>query len=264
MIRGNFDLRVAPADGSAPAQDLIATELNEAEWEWSPDGRSALFDAYQQPSADIWLADASRPEERRALLASPLIELKAELSRDGRWVAYQSGGDLYVARFPDLQARTLVAQAGREARWSAASPELFYIQAGRVMSVRYEARPDSLRLFPVRPLFELPRIAGESWFEVSPDASRFLVLVPVPGQPRSKGSSRAGRLRRAAEAAGRAGKPMTQPHSNLRQQPQAVGGGETRELLYTRRTLWCSVRGARRRPRARCKSQGERRARATL
>ena len=67
-----------------------------------------------------------------------------QLSPDGKWVSYDSNevgnADLYVARSTDVTARVLVAQASSRARWSPAAPELFFIQAGRLMSLRYEAR----------------------------------------------------------------------------------------------------------------------------
>jgi Tol biopolymer transport system component len=73
-----------------------------------------------QTGPDIWSADPSRPEERRAVVASPLHEHNPEFSPDGRWVAYGSEGEnLYVARSPDLTAHSLVAQTSAKARWSA-------------------------------------------------------------------------------------------------------------------------------------------------
>ena len=43
QLRGNFDVRWAPADGSAQPAPLVATTVDEGTWQWAPDARSAIF-----------------------------------------------------------------------------------------------------------------------------------------------------------------------------------------------------------------------------
>jgi len=72
--------------------------------------------------------------EERPLLAGPANERNAELSPDGRWMAYQSDEsgqfEIYVRPFPDVESdRIQVSNNGGQAPlWSRDGEELFYLE----------------------------------------------------------------------------------------------------------------------------------------
>ena len=68
----------------------------------------------------------------RALLETSFVEQNAELSPDGRWLAYQSNesgrDEVYMRPFPNLEAgRWLVStNGGTTPLWARSGEELFY------------------------------------------------------------------------------------------------------------------------------------------
>jgi dipeptidyl aminopeptidase/acylaminoacyl peptidase len=184
LVNGNYDLWWSAVDASRPAEPLIAGERDEEEMQWSPDGRSVIFQAYSEETGpDLMLLRLDAPAERRSLVATPLDDSDARLSPDGRWLAYRSGDALYVSAFPGMGARTLVGRGVRTPRWSAATRELFFVKDGGLMAVRHSERGAAFEIETPQPLFETPRIpASRVGFEVAGDGKRFLFFVPLPGQ----------------------------------------------------------------------------------
>jgi hypothetical protein len=159
----------------------VATDVDEGDWRWAPDGRSGVFRVWSPGSGtDLWRAngDGSEPVP---LVASALEEDHPAFSPDGRWLAYRSGAALYVAPYPSLAPRVLVAQTAQSPRFSRAARELFYVEAGRLKALTYEVREGVFRPASAATLFEIGPLA--TTFEVSTDGRRFLFLARSPGPP---------------------------------------------------------------------------------
>ncbi len=181
QLHGSFDVRRASADAHSAPENIVATDADEGDWRWAPDGASGVFRAWSPVSGtDLWRAggDGSEPAP---LVVSPLEEDHATFSPDGRWLAYLSGASLYVAPYPSLTPRVLLAQTAQSPRFSRATSELFYVEAGRLKALPYEARGGAFRPASAVPLFEIGPLAP--LFDVSPDGRRFLFLARPPGPP---------------------------------------------------------------------------------
>ena len=107
---------------------------------------------------------------------------------NGRWIAYASGGDIYVARYPELTDRVSIASGSSPIRWpimwSRSTPELFFGSGQDLMAVRYDVVSGSFK--PGRPY---PVLEGSgSWFifGVSADSQRFLVALPTEPSEQSQ------------------------------------------------------------------------------
>jgi len=180
QLRGNFDVRWAPADGSAPPAPLVATPVDEGTWQWSPDARSAIFVVWSPVSGtDFWHADGSGGNPK-PLLASPLPEGDAAFSADGQWLAYVSGDSLYVSPYPSLGQRVLIAAGASSPRWSRSTSELFYVETGRMKAMAYEVRGGAFQAGAAKALFELGRLRPV--FDVASDGKRFLFLAATGDQ----------------------------------------------------------------------------------
>jgi len=174
QLTGNFDVRSAPADGSAQATTLVATALDEGTWQWAPNARSAIFVAWSPVSGtDFWQADGSGGNPK-PFLASPLSEGDGAFSADGQWLAYVSGDSLYVSPYPSLGQRVLIAAGASSPRWSRSPSDLFYVEAGRLKAVAYDVRGGAFRAGAPKALFELGRLRPV--FDLAPDGKRFLFL----------------------------------------------------------------------------------------
>ncbi len=77
-----------PADGSGPAQQLLATDFRAIPGSWSPDGQTLAFQALRG-SWDVGLLTLG-DSTPRWVLESEFDEVHPQLSPDGQWLAYTS------------------------------------------------------------------------------------------------------------------------------------------------------------------------------
>ena len=111
--------------------------------DFSPDGKSLVFNSPVGPPFDIGVLSLEGQRQEKMLLESTLFsEANGNVSRDGRWLAYQSNesgrDEIYLAPFPEVTAskRQVSAQGGTRPLWSKDGRELFYYVApDTIMSV---------------------------------------------------------------------------------------------------------------------------------
>ena len=128
--------------------------------------------------------------EVQLLLSAEFTERNAELSPDGRWMAYQSNEseefEIYVKPFPNVnEGQRQVSNAGGvQPLWSRNGQELFYLEPGppvRLMSVPIQTG-DVLELGSSQAVMDWPYLfpgSGGRTYDVSLDGSRFIALDPV-------------------------------------------------------------------------------------
>ena len=109
---------------------------------------------------------------------SSFNERDAQVSPDGRWVAYTSDesgkNQVYTRPFPGPGGKTSISiEGGQEPRWSRDGRELFYRDASknRLMAVDIQISP-VFRVGQAHALFAL----GNVPWDVAPDGKRFLVV----------------------------------------------------------------------------------------
>jgi serine/threonine-protein kinase len=177
------------ADGAGtPATILEWTEPSP--YGFTEGDRAVLF---VTPNGDIGLAPVEGSGGPTWLLDGTYSELNAEISPDGRWLAYQSDEsgqfEIYVRPFSDVRSGQMqMSRAGGERPvWSRDGGELFYLEPGtsvpHLVSVRVAASGNGpLRVQSRQRLFEYPYLdaaplglRGRS-YDVSLDGRRFLVL----------------------------------------------------------------------------------------
>ena len=139
---GVSNLYVRAADGSGGDRPLVESEgMHKWYPSWTPDGATLVFHTNdpETQARDLWYVDAASGETG-VLVDDDGIQALARLSRDGRFVAYQSDQDgqmeIYVTTFPPSEARWKVsARGGTWPKWS--DDELFYWQGNTLMAVRF-------------------------------------------------------------------------------------------------------------------------------
>jgi len=184
------------ADGSAPIERLL--QGTAYPHTITRDGATLVFQKTGRDSgADIWVMPLGTDRTPRPLLNSPANESWAELSPDGKWLAYGSDSsgrpEVYVQSFPGPGTREQISSGGGDSPlWNRNGRELFYLSRGEA--------PGTIRVNTVdvtlgstvtagtpRQLFEgrFGRTGGPTAYDVSLDGSRLLMsesLVP-PIQP---------------------------------------------------------------------------------
>ena len=152
-----------------------------------PTGDAFVFTTFRRPGkgADIWMWAAAGPSEGTPLVEREFDQTHAQLSPDGKWIAYVSNetgrNEVYLAafQFDRTTGRTsakegvpLTRAGGIAPRWRGDGRELFYLaNDGWLMSVNVDAtaaQPSTPaeRLFAVTPV-------GTEW-SVTRDGRRFL------------------------------------------------------------------------------------------
>jgi Tol biopolymer transport system component len=182
-----MQLCVKNADGSGLEKEVtdLGLGLMVNAWDWSRDGKYALF----RKRNELWCF--SWPES----VAKPLIQAEwtvqnAQFSPDGRWMAYASNEtgsmEIYVSTFPSGDGKWQVSSAGgQEPRWRQDGKELFYLSAeGKMMGVTVTPGTAFKASSPIA-LFQTthrrqPVSAQDRFsYDVSGDGQRFLINTKI-------------------------------------------------------------------------------------
>jgi serine/threonine-protein kinase len=180
----DFDLFLAPVDGSAPAELLHRHPFGLWEVELSRDGEWLVL------RADEYDGDANL-RARRVRGDTALVPLvvdaytttQATLSPDGRWLAFVSNAtgerEVYVTPFPGGGSTRLVSRdGGTEPRWAHSGRELFYKSRNQLMVVPVTPGPALATGVP-RALFSVAgyhAARNRQEYDVAPDDQRFLMI----------------------------------------------------------------------------------------
>ncbi len=199
-----------PANGTGSEERLFSVPAGEivAPLAWSPDGSFVLFGraalATFRTKIAIWRLDLKGERGASPVLDEPFVHQAAQLSPDGRWLAYstnESGStQIVVQSFPDLSRdkRQVSTRGGYEPRWRADGRELYYLTpTGTLMSVAVSAG-DAFEPSKPTELFETgiavaATIAGrrpDQFYGVASNGERFLLNRTVTeSAPDAKGGA---------------------------------------------------------------------------
>jgi Tol biopolymer transport system component len=161
----------------------------------SPDGASLIVrEDRPDTGLDLALVDLHAGRQVTSLVRTPASERNAEISPDGRWLAYESTEsgreEIYVRPFPRVsEGRWQISvDGGRQPLWARTGRELFYrAPDGSMMSVRVDVQERSQRdsafswatpiaLFKDNSYFFYSAGLLGRTYDVSADGQRFLMV----------------------------------------------------------------------------------------
>ena len=198
---GKWGLYQTLSSGSGTEEQLHESDPPKAPMSWSPDGKRIVFWVEDpKTGSDLWVLTL---EDKKAapLVATPFHETHAEISPDGKWIAYADDSkdgrnEIYVKPFPTGSGGWQVSFTGGDwPRWRGDSKELFYHFptnrtgagapypfGGPLFSVQVNTNagifePDSPREVLIFPALAVAHSGGDYHpYAVAPDGQRFLVL----------------------------------------------------------------------------------------
>jgi dipeptidyl aminopeptidase/acylaminoacyl peptidase len=169
------------ADGTGNVERLTQSSNSQSPLGASLDSRRLVFEENVPP--DIMMLTLDKDRKVQPLVQTSFAERNAEISPDGRWLAYESTeserAEVYVRPFPDVNAgRWLASTAGgTQPVWARSCQELFYLSlSGALMTVPIERGTTWNASTPAK-LFDW-RIQGGAFYDVSADG-RFLITKPL-------------------------------------------------------------------------------------
>jgi serine/threonine-protein kinase len=129
---GDENLMIRAADTTGGPADLLVSDRHQTPYTISPDGVWVVFrDEVPGHGTDLGILDM-RTHQAKPLLEETFNERNAEISPNGRWLAYQSDEtgkfEVYVRPFPNVNGgkKMISNGGGQRPMWSRDSSHLFY------------------------------------------------------------------------------------------------------------------------------------------
>ena len=149
----------------------------------SPDGKFLVYHVQGGGTQeDVWYLELGGQSEPKGLVTTQARELGGRISRDGNYVAYESGEsgkrEIYLTRFPSGEGKWQVStNGGSRPRWDADGKALYYQETCNLMEVSVALDPSPALGTPVTVIdcvaVGLVNLFGRE-FEIDIDGSRFL------------------------------------------------------------------------------------------
>jgi Tol biopolymer transport system component len=150
----------------------------------SPDGSRLIFTRELEERVSLGVLDLST-REARPLRDGTSNDRLARVSRDGRWLLYESDesgrSEIYVTAFPNPgRSWQISSGGGRQGLWRGDGREIVYADLdGMMRAVTVSADGDAIRVGTPQDLFRsVPPRRDMRVYTMTPDAQRFLFAIP--------------------------------------------------------------------------------------
>ena len=187
---GAFNVYSQNADGTGPASRLTAGSSSEFPTTITRDGLHLICNLLvkgQTGIARLALAPAGfkEPSRTESLINTAFEEVDAQISPDGRYLAYQSNESgrfqVYVRPFPNVSAGRwqVTMEGGSNPMWARNGAELFYLDGSSAMTaVPVQTEGDTFKAGNPTTLFDARVYSGEGTraYDATLDGSRFILI----------------------------------------------------------------------------------------
>jgi Tol biopolymer transport system component len=170
-----LNIVVVPSDGSRPEQTVTTSVRVQVPNSFTPDGKALVFheNTDSATGSDLFMVELDGQRGVRPLLQTPFNESFADISPDGRRIAYSSNrsgrAEVWVAAFPAMTDAVQVSiTGGQHPRWSGDGRRLYFYRANTIWSVELGAGPP-LTISKPTLVTALPTVRPSGTFDVMPD-----------------------------------------------------------------------------------------------
>jgi len=184
---GNVAIFEKSASGALEEKLFFKGPTTAGPWQISRDGKWLLYFANPEGEGvgDIYALPMTGDRTPQRIVRSPFSDVEPQLSPDGKFVAYVSGGtgesEVYVQPFPAGERSRISYTGGRQPFWRSDGRELFFVSPdSKLYAVEIKPGPKfdygtPQFLFEMRA--EVLRVRNS--YIPSPDGTRFLVNMPL-------------------------------------------------------------------------------------
>jgi len=173
------------ADGGGAPERLTTTDHDQAPNSFTPDGTQLLLKTrYAGDDIESLTLGAN---QIRPVVQGPPPERNAEVSPDGRWLAYESWevspSQIYVRPFPAVDGgRWQIGGSGNKPVWAPDSQSLYFLAGNSIMGVSIQTTPSFRSTNPVKVIDyqQLPFAADGRSYDILRDGTRFVVIKAPP------------------------------------------------------------------------------------
>jgi serine/threonine-protein kinase len=186
-MAGPANLYWQNSDGTGRAERLTTSLNPQFPQTVSPDGTTLVFrEQVTSSNSDLMMVTLQGERRPKPLMATSFNEVNAELSPDGKWLAYQSDesgrDEIYVRPFPNIgEGRwQLSTNGGTRPLWSRDGKELFYVSRTlNLMTIPVQASTGFSASSPTKVVdAQLVETGPGRMYDVSTDGRRFLIIKP--------------------------------------------------------------------------------------
>jgi serine/threonine-protein kinase len=171
------------ADNTGSVEPVTSGQELVTPYSLSPDGKMLVVGI--NGGADIGVVQLGERREPTALVEAPAVQSNAEISPNGRWLAYQSfesgQSQIIVRPFPNVEAGRWQVSSGQGGRplWARSGRELFYDSGRGSLMVVSVADAATFTFGNPTKMFDGQYYSSPSagrTFDVSPDGQKFLMI----------------------------------------------------------------------------------------
>lgn len=156
--------KLGPAEPPQPVLTGVAAELLNA-YDWTPDGKLIVNRSDGARTGSLWIVPMDTRGRPEAYLPST-VRFGADVSPDGRWLAYAAGTDIgkaqiFLQTFPDARGGKwpVSAVGASHPRWSHDGRELYFRGGSQLMAVTVATLP-RLEISQPKALFSIEEERG--------------------------------------------------------------------------------------------------------
>jgi Tol biopolymer transport system component len=185
---GSQSITIVPADGG-PGETVMrpGSDFRRING-WTPDGKALIIERQDpQTQWDIWILPLEGDRQPRPYLRRPANEFRAAVSRDGRWLCYNSDEsgrvEGYVQSFPSPGRRYQLTTDGTGVSgWKADGRQLSLTATPKQILRSVDILPgEEFRAGPPRVFGKLPE--PNYGGDITRDWTRLLAVVPAGKRP---------------------------------------------------------------------------------
>ncbi|MGH9498514.1 MAG: protein kinase domain-containing protein [Terriglobales bacterium] len=174
-----FGLYRKSSDGSGAEEELVGVESPIAPYSWSSDGKYLIFTQNATDGhREIWALPLQGDRKPKMILPRGA---NAELSPDGRWLAYNSvesgTSEVYVVPFGGGQGKWQVsANGGSYPHWSRDGKELYYLDSTySLLTAPVKDSGGALQFGAAQTLVNRWTVLSQPFYDVTADGKKILL-----------------------------------------------------------------------------------------